>query len=453
MKINLSQFISNKYNIVFKFITDDSFKIYDYLLLKGGRSSAKGTAVYVSIIIRCITRKTNIRVYAPKKSAIRNGVYNQVKRTISLINTLSDCHVVDYYANLAPMRITFPNGSIIDFDGLVDGSKGVTSDDFNTSYDIVVFDELAEFKANKPFDVLEDTIQTFLREDVKIIFIGNPPKNKKSFFNKLIERYQFDDTALIMHTTCLDIPRHYNSKQFWRKIEYLKLHDFKRYEHEILGLMGGVDGLIFPDFDEENIIKKLPNYFNEIIISCDYGQQNATTFVVLGYIKGKIIYITSWSHSGSETKKQMAPSLYALKVKTLIEYVNIKYNKKIRNVIIDPSASGLKEEIKSLLPHINFKSADNRVLLGIERTSKLIINNELIVYHKSFHFDGKKTTIKKSRFLDEVEVYEWNEKSIERGIEEPIKMFDHEIDAVRYGVMYYWRKKERFKNKYEKWGD
>ena len=46
--------------------------------------------------------------------------------------------------------------------------------------------------------------------------------------------------------------------------------------------------------------------------------------------------------------------------------------------------------------------------------------------------------------IDEFGTYEYDKKSIERGKEEPVKVDDHAMDAIRYAVMGMWKYLKRW---------
>lgn len=99
---------------------------------------------------------------------------------------------------------------------------------------------------------------------------------------------------------------------------------------------------------------------------------------------------------------------------------------------LDPSAKGLAEEIKRAcrvagVP-VSVREADNDVKLGISRTQKALIFNILSI------------SPKQENAIDEFGVYGYDPKSIEKGKEEPIKLDDHCMDAIRYMVMGMWTK-------------
>lgn len=101
-------------------------------------------------------------------------------------------------------------------------------------------------------------------------------------------------------------------------------------------------------------------------------------------------------------------------------------------LFLDPSAKGLAEEIKRAARDCDYtvllRDADNDVKLGIDRVQKLLT------------FDMLTVSPKQQNAIDEFGTYEYDKKSIERGKEEPVKMGDHCMDAIRYLVMGVWKK-------------
>ena len=112
-------------------------------------------------------------------------------------------------------------------------------------------------------------------------------------------------------------------------------------------------------------------------------------------------------------------------------------------MFIDPSAQGLKEEIKRLVPGVPYnvilrdaKSEKNErlnsVKLGISRVQKLLT------------YDMISLSPLQENAIDEFGTYEYDKKSIERGKEEPVKIDDHAMDAIRYLVMGMWKHLKRW---------
>ena len=101
--------------------------------------------------------------------------------------------------------------------------------------------------------------------------------------------------------------------------------------------------------------------------------------------------------------------------------------KKIEAVFIDPSARGLAEEIKRILPEARIVPADNRVALGIERTQKMFSFFKLFLNRTQEHL------------IDEMDLYKYNKDLLDKGKEEVIKQNDHCCDALRYYIMGMWK--------------
>ena len=110
-------------------------------------------------------------------------------------------------------------------------------------------------------------------------------------------------------------------------------------------------------------------------------------------------------------------------MKEFCSEIEQEYDRVVSYIFIDPSAAGLIEEIRRLLPHIPVIPAQNDVKLGISRMQKLL------TYQKMIYSDAQPQLIK------EMGLYQYDPKSIERGNEVPIKKSDHCCDGSRYLCM------------------
>ena len=89
-------------------------------------------------------------------------------------------------------------------------------------------------------------------------------------------------------------------------------------------------------------------------------------------------------------------------------------------IIIDPSALSFRVELRNRGYRII--EADNDVINGIRKTSNMLKKGMLRI-----HEDCTNT-------IAEFGTYSWDEKAGEKGIEQPIKVADHSMDALRYFV-------------------
>lgn len=191
---------------------------------------------------------------------------------------------------------------------------------------------------------------------------------------------------------------------------------FKRY---ILGLWAAAEGIIYDMFDEEKHVRSIRDFFQLLIdgnryVSCDYGTQNATVFLLWNKgIDGKWYCIREYYYSGRAQGKQKTDSEYADDLKKWLD------GTKIKAVIVDPSAASFIAELRKR----GYKviKAKNDVLDGI-RLVAMLLNLEKIIFSSSC-----KETIK------EFASYIWDEKVAEKtGEDKPVKQHDHAMDAVRY---------------------
>lgn len=190
---------------------------------------------------------------------------------------------------------------------------------------------------------------------------------------------------------------------------------FKRY---IMGLWAAAEGIIYDMFDENKHVQDIKDFYQLLIngnryVSCDYGTQNATVFLLWNKgTNGKWYCIREYYYSGRDKGKQKTDSEYADDLKVWLD------GTKIKAIIVDPSAASFIAELRKR--GYKVLKANNDVLDGI-RLVGMLLNLEKIVFASSC-----KETIK------EFASYIWDEKALERGEDKPVKQFDHCCDAVRY---------------------
>jgi hypothetical protein len=67
-------------------------------------------------------------------------------------------------------------------------------------------------------------------------------------------------------------------------------------------------------------------------------------------------------------------------------------------------------------------TADNSVLEGIRTVSSLLAADKLRVHASC------------KGLIDEMASYSWDDKATEAGEDKPLKVADHAVDALRYGI-------------------
>ena len=200
---------------------------------------------------------------------------------------------------------------------------------------------------------------------------------------------------------------------------------FKRY---ILGLWVMAEGIIYDMFskekhmvDTEEIARAYQErtgqdfWTKEQYVSCDYGTQNPTVFLLWNKAADKKWYCRKeYYYSGRDTGVQKTDQEFAHDMKMWLG------NEEIRYVILDPSAASFKAQL--VKEGFKVKKAKNDVLDGIRLVATLL--NQGTIF-----FDFSCTNTEK-----EFSSYIWDEKAGDRGEDKPVKEYDHCMDAVRYLV-------------------
>ena len=206
------------------------------------------------------------------------------------------------------------------------------------------------------------------------------------------------------------------------------------YDRYIRGLWVLAEGIIYDMFDKAKHVKSIkeiaPHLTDVNWVSCDYGTQNPTTFLMWNKGDDKKYYcIREYYYSGRTEKKQKTDAEYA---EDMLDFIG---ETKVRAVVVDPSAASFITALKRRdIPVIKAK---NDVLNGIRETSVMLENGKL-----QFADTCKNT-------FDEFGEYIWDEKAAERGEDAPVKANDHAMDAMRYFVHTIIAKKAKIRDKAE----
>ena len=202
---------------------------------------------------------------------------------------------------------------------------------------------------------------------------------------------------------------------------------FKRY---ILGLWVLAEGLIYGDaFDEKiNVVnvkelaaayeKKTVSSFwkGKPFISCDYGTQNATVFLLWRHGMDNAWYIVGeYYYSGREKSKQKTDSEFAEDLDSWLSENCVS----VRDVVVDPAAASFKAELRK--HGYSVHDAKNSVIDGIRDVSSALKMKQILVDCSC------------KNLIREFFSYVWDEKAAAKGEDKPIKVDDHAMDALRYG--------------------
>ena len=202
------------------------------------------------------------------------------------------------------------------------------------------------------------------------------------------------------------------------KVRYRSMYTGVFYKRYILGMWAVAEGIIYDMFsEEEHVVKKeeikLINNPACRYVSCDYGTQNATVFLLWNKAaNGKWYCIKEYYYSGRKEEKQKTDAEYADDLKGWLGDTGIKA------IIVDPSAASFIAELRKRKYKV--LKAKNDVLDGIRLVATLLNLKKLFFCDTAVNV------------IQEFQSYSWDEKAAERGEDKPIKQHDHAVDAVRY---------------------
>ena len=198
---------------------------------------------------------------------------------------------------------------------------------------------------------------------------------------------------------------------------------FKRY---IEGLWAMAEGIIYDMFNhDKNVVdaeaiaaeyrqRTGHEFWNgDKYVSCDYGTQNPTAFLLWSKgADGKWYCRREYYYSGRDKGKQKTNKEF---VDDLIMWLA---GERVRAIILDPAAASFKIELEEA--GYKVKKAKNDVLDGIRFVATLLLSGSIFV------------DISCENLIKEFASYIWDAKAAEHGEDKPVKEHDHALDALRY---------------------
>ncbi|KRK48177.1 hypothetical protein FC96_GL001914 [Secundilactobacillus kimchicus JCM 15530] len=187
------------------------------------------------------------------------------------------------------------------------------------------------------------------------------------------------------------------------------------YMRYIEGLWVLSDGIIYDNFDEQKMVVDAPDYSNitQYYVSCDYGAQNPTVFLLWGFSDGVWYLLREYYYDARHDVSgvQKTDQQYADDLGNFLGPI-------IAPIIVDPAAQNFIIELESRGYQVY--QAYNNVLDGIRLTQSLMSNGQI------------KFTRNLPNLFKEFASYVWDDKAAQRGEDKPTKDHDHTMDAMRY---------------------
>ena len=354
---------------------------YRFILNQGGSRSSKSFSILQLIIILCLST-SKIRVSIVRKSfpALRGTILRDFMELMDLYNLYN---VKNH--NKTEHIYRFDNGSMIDFFS-IDDSKKVRG----RKRDICYCNESNELS-------FEEYQQLSLRTSGTMFFDYNP-SDSEHWLYKLIN----DERSCLIKSTYKD--NIFLEKSLVREIENLINVDENYYKIYALGEAPIASSRIYTHFQQ--YIDE-PNY-TECVYGLDFGYTHVSSLVKIMYSMDKI-YVKELLYENNLTSSDLTS-----KVRNII-----KDNNKI---YCDSARPDIIEQLKRV--GLNAVLSMKDVKEGID----YIKSQQIYIHYDSINL------------LREYKLYTWKSKG-ELIIDEPVKINDDALDAMRYAI--YTNKKKK----------
>lgn len=198
------------------------------------------------------------------------------------------------------------------------------------------------------------------------------------------------------------------------KREYTGLY----YRRFILGDWVQAEGAVYDMWDTTRHVipaNTVPPLERVLAVGMDYGTTNPTRGLLLGLAARRLFVVAEWA-PGQATDAALSAGFIAWR-----DQLEPPPWRRPEWVFLDPAAASFHLQLHND-GVTNVTGADNQVLPGIRTVASLLATNQLAVSDAC------------PKLIKYLPGYAWDPKATAKGHDEPLKVDDHEADALRYAV-------------------
>lgn len=198
------------------------------------------------------------------------------------------------------------------------------------------------------------------------------------------------------------------------------------YRRFVLGEWCNAEGAVYDMFDEgRHVVDVCPVIKRWLCAAVDYGTTNPFDVVLIGLgIDRRLYAVSEWRWDSRARFRQLTDAEYSKKLGEWFASVqhpgSALFGVTPERIIVDPSAASFRVQL--FQDRYQPMLADNEVLDGIRLVSSLLTSGRLLVHRSCKHL------------IAELQSYSWDEKAAAKGDDAPVKVDDHSVDALRYGL-------------------
>ncbi|WP_408895929.1 PBSX family phage terminase large subunit [Nocardioides sp. R1-1] len=204
------------------------------------------------------------------------------------------------------------------------------------------------------------------------------------------------------------------------------------YQRLILGKWVAAEGIVYDAWSPEaHVVRTMPRIDRWFSVGLDYGTTNPLDAILLGrgtdeHGVTRIYAGSEWRHDPKVAKIRLTDAQHSSNLQEWLQQTPREDGSTERGVrpdfiCVDPSAASFMEQLMADRVH-GLAPADNHVLDGIRTVSSLIAMDRLRVHESC------------KPLISELSSYSWDDKATEKGEDKPMKVADHAVDALRYGI-------------------
>jgi PBSX family phage terminase large subunit len=190
------------------------------------------------------------------------------------------------------------------------------------------------------------------------------------------------------------------------------------YRRLILGEWCLAEGVVYEVWDPaKHVVQDLPEIAQWLCLALDYGTTNPFHALLIGLgVDGRLYVGHEWRWDSKKQKGSLTDAEYSERLRAWAAGLGIT----ARYVIVDPSAASFRAQLHR--DGISSVLADNEVVDGIRDVASLLATRRLLVH------------VRCKELIKEIPGYAWDPKASEKGEDKPLKVLDHGVDALRYGI-------------------
>lgn len=257
IRVNTDNAIIPMYQPILDDVLDHKHKHY---VLAGGRGSTKSS--FVGLVIPLIIvayPDVNAVCFRKIANTVQNSIYSQIVWGLYKLGIEAYFRVPKVYSNPIVFK---PTGQKIFFLGVDDPQKIKSIKPEKGYIGITWFEELDSFAGeNELRTILQSTMRGGNRFwDFRTF---NPPISANNWANEYADNAETETDTLVIRNTYKDVPVEWLSEDFYAEAEKLKRINPRAYEHEYLGKAVGTGGNVFPNVEDIDTNKAVDNGYGE----------------------------------------------------------------------------------------------------------------------------------------------------------------------------------------------